>query len=64
MYQEIEQSYKKKLKMYMKLKKKRLAKMLIQCNRIIKDKPSVMYYGNDNLDKAFQKPPTYSEYIS
>jgi hypothetical protein len=35
MYQVVQQTDKEKLKMYMKIKKKKLAKMLIQCNKIL-----------------------------
>lgn len=43
MIQEIDQSYKEKYKMYKKVKKKKLIKMLIECNRIISSMPIVTY---------------------
>jgi hypothetical protein len=43
MLQTIEQSDKEKLKMYMGLKKKKLAKMLIQANKIIASQPIITY---------------------
>jgi len=49
MVQIIEQTHKQKVKMYMKLPKRKIVEMLINCNNILNSRPIGIYHGPDPL---------------
>ncbi len=58
MVQIVEQTKEEKLAMYMKLTKKELAEMLINCNEIIdKITPVISYHGQQEMVEVRNFPP-------
>jgi len=60
MYQIIEQTDKQKMKMYKKIKKKKLIKMLIECNKVIEKIPltTLTYNGCHDVAKYYEEYDT------
>ena len=62
MIQIIEQTDEEKMAMYMGLKKEKLAKMLIECNRLLTDKSDISDYYETQIrirnDFETAKPPS------
>ena len=55
MIQIVEQTHEQKMSMYMKLSKKKLAEMLIQCNTLLESKPLEIVYPKGCHHNMIQK---------